>query len=533
MSSGSHANRRRGVLGRLALALVVLALLAGGISYLVTKGPAAELVGAGSGDCDAESLEAVVAPRIAAVAKPALESLASDCLTVSVSERTERQALDDVFFGGPVPDVWIPDGDWGLAKMPVEVVSPGVASTPVLLVGGPSATPSPTWGEALATGVVAMPDPLDDSVGALTMLAPRQEAVAGDGDTRAAQAFLVPMAQDYGALASEGKSVDLSLDSITPATTRMVATTEAELLEALRTNRALRSLTPRTGTERLTFPLTVADGASQQIRDAADELVTWFGSEEGRAALRQKGLRRGNGAAVAQGAGVGRLTYLPTPASTQIDEQRLTWQVMSVPSSVLAVFDVSGSMDFPTPADGRRIDVAVGAAQVALEVFPGHARIGLWVFSIDRGGSGQDWRVMEPVRRLDAVVGGRTQRELLNTRSDEMRDMTTGGTGLNDTALAAYRRAVADYDPNYSNTMILITDGANDDPGSISERALIRRLKALVDPERPVRIVGIGISDDADLGALQRIAEATGGRAHRADTPEDILEVFASEIANR
>ncbi len=53
------------------------------------------------------------------------------------------------------------------------------------------------------------------------------------------------------------------------------------------------------------------------------------------------------------------------------------------------------------------------------------------------------------------------------------------------------------------------------------------------DPQRPVRIIGIAISDDADLAALRRIAEATGGRAHRADAPDDILRVFAQEIANR
>lgn len=158
----------------------------------------------------------------------------------------------------------------------------------------------------------------------------------------------------------------------------------------------------------------------------------------------------------------------------------------------------------------------------------------MWVFSIDQGGPGQDWRALEPVRRLDdEVPGGPTQRDLLLVRADPMTELTNGGTGLNDTALAAYRQAVQTYDPNYSITMILLTDGANDDPGSISERELISRLKLLVNPQRPVRIIGVAISDDADLPALQRIAQATGGRAYRADTPGDILEVFASEIAKR
>jgi hypothetical protein len=48
-----------------------------------------------------------------------------------------------------------------------------------------------------------------------------------------------------------------------------------------------------------------------------------------------------------------------------------------------------------------------------------------------------------------------------------------------------------------------------------------------------VRIVGIAISGDADLAALQRMAHATGGDAYLAAQPEDILEVFAQAVLSR
>ncbi|HRD62440.1 MAG TPA: VWA domain-containing protein, partial [Nocardioides sp.] len=118
-------------------------------------------------------------------------------------------------------------------------------------------------------------------------------------------------------------------------------------------------------------------------------------------------------------------------------------------------------------------------------------------------------------------------------RAEEMKDSTDGGTGLYDTALAAYRYAVQKYDENYSNSVILLTDGSNDDPGSISARMLLHRLRALADPQRPVRIIGVAVSEDADLAEIQRIAAATGGSAYRADTSEDLLRVFAQEIAGR
>jgi len=175
----------------------------------------------------------------------------------------------------------------------------------------------------------------------------------------------------------------------------------------------------------------------------------------------------------------------------------------------------------------------VGVAKTALDVFPDRARIGLWVFSIDQGGPGKDWRELEPMRRLDADVHGTSQRDRLDGQAEQMLQLTNGGTGLYDTTLAAYDEALRDYDPAYSNSVILMTDGANDDPGSISLDRLVRELKQARSPKRPVRIIGIGISDDADYPALRRIAEATGGQAYSADTPEDILGVFAKAIASR
>lgn len=520
-----------------------LALLVGAVALALVVGALAIRAWGPSGfgedetraaSCTVTTIDVVVAPRFADALEPALDAIKSDCVEFEVRERTQSQALDEVFAGGPAPDLWIPDGDTALTKMPVTVVTQSLASTPVLLAGGPRAARQPTWAAALSSEDVALPDPLTDIVGALAMVAPTQEASVLQRPAKLEKAVLVPLAQRYGELAAEGKTVDLSLEKFTAGSTRVVAVTEAELSLARASNKQVRSVTPRTGAPKLTFPLAVSSIALPQTRASAEELAQWFGTDEGVETLAKARLRGPDAEILRARAGGRNLTFLPDPATSKIDKDRLTWRTLSVPSSVLAVFDVSGSMDFLTPANGRRVDVAVGAAQVALSAFPGHARIGLWVFSIDQGGPGQDWRALEPVRRLDAEVpGGPTQRDLLLARADQMADLTTGGTGLNDTALAAYRQAVQTYDPNYSNTMILLTDGANDDPGSITESDLIERLELLVNPQRPVRIIGVAISDDADLEALQRIAKPTGGRAYRADTPGDILEVFASEIAKR
>lgn len=539
MVVGSHARGRRGLRRRaaavgLGVGLLLVGYTAARVDVLSKVPWSGASDRAAEGDCpDPQTVSVTVAPRIEPAVSRALEDLDTPCLRFQVDDRGERAAVDAVYFGGPVPDLWIPDGAWSVPKMPVDVVSDALASTPVLLVGGPAARSVSSWADALTGGLVALPDPLTDSVGTLAMLAPRQEAQAAGGDTQAARDFLVPTAQAYGEVAAEGRHPTLELASLVPTSARLVATTEAAYLDALGDRSALRPLVPTSGLPLLRFPLAVREDASVTVQEVARDLIAWFGSDRGDAALRDVGLRRGDGSRVAPGVGLGRTRFLPPPDGAQVDDYRFTWRVMSVPSSVLAVFDVSGSMAFATADGGTRIDVATGAADVSLDLFPDHARIGLWMFSIQRGGPAQDWRVLEPMRRLDDLIDGVSQRDLLRARTSELRTLTGGGTGLYDTALAAYRQALRRYDPDYANSVILITDGANDDPRSISQAALLRRLQALADPDRPVRIIGIAISDDADLAGLRRIAAATGGRAHRADSPEDILQVFAQEIANR
>ena len=53
------------------------------------------------------------------------------------------------------------------------------------------------------------------------------------------------------------------------------------------------------------------------------------------------------------------------------------------------------------------------------------------------------------------------------------------------------------------------------------------------DPARPVRIVAVGISQDADMAALGKMAEVTSGGAFLAENPEDILTVLATSLLTR
>jgi hypothetical protein len=340
--------------------------------------------------------------------------------------------------------------------------------------------------------------------------------------TLEAQQMMVPFAQKYGARRARGADETVWPTMFRRLSPRLVVTTERDLRHLL-DDRGLRDLTPDVGSPVLDFPLAVRRDAPPGTLEVARRLRDHLAGDEGTAALQEDGLRP---------VGPAASTYLPVPPAQAAVAAVQSWKVLAIPSSILAVVDASGSMDFDA-GTGSRMTLLADAAEIGLSFLPDHARVGLWVFSIDQGGPGRDWRVLEPIRRLDDLRFGRTQRYALREWAGELTGMTDGGTGLYDTALAAYREAVRSYRANYSNAVVLMTDGRNDDETSIGLDQLLARLRDLRDPDRPVRIVGIAISEDADLAALQQMARATGGDAYLAAQPQDILGVFARAVLSR
>ena len=69
------------------------------------------------------------------------------------------------------------------------------------------------------------------------------------------------------------------------------------------------------------------------------------------------------------------------------------------------------------------------------------------------------------------------------------------------------------------------------DPAALDE--LVDTLQREQDPVRPVVIVTVGVTTDADPVALQAIAAATGGTSYIAEDPRDIPEVFVKALNSR
>jgi Ca-activated chloride channel homolog len=223
---------------------------------------------------------------------------------------------------------------------------------------------------------------------------------------------------------------------------------------------------------------------------------------------------------------------LAPPAAKVVAAALESWNAARKRSNVLAVFDVSGSMKEEVPGTGGRtkMDLLKQAAGRGLALFAPETNLGTWLFSTNMSG-GKDWVESVPIGPTNAKLpNGQSRRDVLSAALADMQ-ATNGDTGLYDTTLAAFRAVKRSFAPGRINIVVLLTDGINDDPdGGIDQRTLLTRLKA-EQGDRPVQVVTIAFGANADIAALNKISQATGGRAFVARDPRDIERVFTDVIS--
>jgi Mg-chelatase subunit ChlD len=108
-----------------------------------------------------------------------------------------------------------------------------------------------------------------------------------------------------------------------------------------------------------------------------------------------------------------------------------------------------------------------------------------------------------------------------------------GSTALYDTVLQAYQVLRDGFDASKVNSMVLITDGRNEIDGGTDLNTMLARLHAEADATKPVQIIGIGLGPDADIGVLQQLAAATGGKAYQALNGADFRSVLFDALSRR
>lgn len=199
---------------------------------------------------------------------------------------------------------------------------------------------------------------------------------------------------------------------------------------------------------------------------------------------------------------------------------------------MLTVIDVSGSMREDAGNGRTRVELARDASNNALVLYPDSAQIGLWAFSVLQNPPA-DWVSLVDLGALSDDVGGTSRRQALLAAAATLPSRARDGTALYDTTLAAFRAVRSGYDPGRVNSVVLLTDGRNEDDAGIDLPTLLQTLRAENDPAQPVPIITVGMGPDADLDTLRQISELTGGKAYQALDPADIETVFLDAMVER
>lgn len=495
----------------LALALVVIGVAA--VVRAVTSGAA--------GGCDSATEYTVMTDQaLAPMLRAQADRAADSCHTYAVETVPDQDTAARLGSGGAIADLWLASSQ---ARVPVvaqqlgrELPSTVVASSPIVVAGAVAQRPD-TFGAVFAsTDLRALPR--NYAFADAPLVAGVAEAGLPGADEGALTSALTRYAQ------TAPPSGD---DPVRAAATSngQVVVPELAYLIAKRAGADVSARVPAQGTTLLQFPLavTAVGGREAGAHRAGEDLAQAF--EADGAGLTEAGVRAADGKLGPEG-GVGTVTLLPEPDPAKLMLASQAYLALAMPLKTLVVVDISGSMGEPA-GGSTRIQMTADGFDKVIGRIGGNNQVGLWAFSLSD--TGQHWVQLAPTRALDDAG----QRAELIKAAHSLPGRVGGGTGLYDTALAAYERAIEDFDPAYSNSVILLSDGADKDPDGMSLPELVARIKKATDPSRPVTINTVGIGKDADLSALKAIADSTGGAAQAAENERALMADFVTAVARR
>ncbi|WP_330254664.1 substrate-binding and VWA domain-containing protein [Nocardia sp. NBC_00565] len=201
------------------------------------------------------------------------------------------------------------------------------------------------------------------------------------------------------------------------------------------------------------------------------------------------------------------------PSRTALDKVRATLAnpVLGVQATVLV--DVSSSMG-NTDGSATRISNVLGALSSTMNVMPPDFGLGVWTFAKNLDGT-TPYKVQTPTAALSDQ-----QRTALDTALPAVKATEARTDQAYPSLLAAYRAAVQGYTAGRTNSVLLITDGPDDD-STLTGAKLLSDLTAATDSARPVRIDIIVIGGNG-TETLQTAAQRTGGTYTRLPTSDDI-----------
>jgi hypothetical protein len=499
-------------------------------------------------------ISVTAAPDVAAAVGQIARRASGDetaCYEVRVTSRESADVVEAlaVSDGTERPDVWIPEStlwwwraeDVGAWDEPVSGTS--IASTPVVFavtetvateLGWPSEQPS--WKQLIGPGArpieVGFPDPARDPVGVSALLG-LQQLVAGtpEPDT----AGTVAMRALSRNTVTKQDELFARLTDTTGATEplEVFPTSENALLRhnARQEQVPLVAVYADPAVPALDHPYVVLPDSPAAERAAAERFLDRLLRQDSADILADAGFRTPDGLALRDRSANGRTsaartTPAPLPGPSEVERVLSTWAGVNLSGRLQVLLDVSGSMAEQVPGTGlTRMAVTVQAASAGLKLFKPTTKLGMWLFGTNLDGA-KDYRVLLPVRPMGEHLAGGALATLGGVEA-----VSRGTTSLYDAVLAAYEDGVRNWEPGRINTVVVMTDGKDDNASDVNLDQLVGRLAELQNPARPLKLVGIGIGPDVDRAELTAIAEATGGEAFVAPDPTTIGSVFYQALS--
>ena len=549
---------RRRIVMSIIGAVAVIALVGSGV-YLWVGGHLNPLLASADGGCaEPEQLVVVadrtIAPALAQIARD-FDEASNDCVATEITPQDSADTAAVFASGNAAADAWVPESSVWLDRMnatatslgqatPTVEVRAGVASSPVVFAAAATkatelASEPVSWTRVLGGALpTILPDPEASAASLAGLYALRGHSSPDDPR------------QFAGAMIALGKSIPASTTAAFGAlgasdAPTIVITSEAQVAAYNDEEQAepLVAAYPTDGTVALDYPFVVLPAAessktTETAEPNADEAKTKAellddleaAIRAGTEVLAAAGFRAADGTGTLDLAGVG--VEAPT-VETALDgaaqlEILRAWGVLTLRSRMLAVIDVSGSMEEPAESGLRRIDIFQQAAVGAMEKFSGEVELGVWIFSTARNGD-LDYEDLAPIAPLADLAHKQQIAGIIQSLPDRL----GGATGLYDATLAAVKRVRESYDPEKVNSVLLITDGRNEDENGIALDALLAELKKMDDPTKPVPVIMIGFGPDTDVPAMQQIAQVTKGAAYSASKPEDLGMVLVDALSQR
>lgn len=471
---------------------------------------------------------------------------AENCVTLNVTtDKTAADILSQSSTGSATTNLWIPDSSvraelaMSEANAGLTPIAQSLAQTPGVVVSKSSDTSYENWSSVLTAGdTVDMGDPKTEPAAFAALVSGISEVSDGSVSAEDLTKGTSLRAQTIGVTKPAATATEL-LDAVASGESDAAVVTEADYAAytAENSKSGIVATVPKTGSATLGYPLyQVSSTTNTTIDAAAQQIMSFMDSEDGKKALAEAGLRNAEGTELASGNGVGTVTEL-SPSNTEVLAQAwISYSLQSAPLNALVVLDASGSMLEQVEGTGKsRMDITVESVLAGSQLFPARDSMGLWKFSRNlttATGEVADYEELVPVRGFEDSVDGKTQRELLQATGSGIAASIhpDDQTALNDTLLAAFRSAKQNYADGSLNAVIMLTDGTNVDDGSITTEDLISTMQAEQDPNKPVFVILIGVSEDADMDTLNTIATSVGGEAHTASSPTDVQQIFSEAL---